>query len=248
MVLAPHPDDETLACGGLVAVLRERQIPVDIVFMTDGARSHSVLGPDLVAQRRREAIDASSVLGVDENDLWFLGYPDGGLVHCEDAAANRLTELVAELDPGQIVVPHWAEPNRDHAATYRIADSAVCRRSAHVEALTVPIWLWDQFPWVSPFSRPRGGHSRRDRLDLALRSRLGLGYGRWLTHRLVLGAMASTKRDALAMHTSQTTRPEGSANWPVLADVAGGEWLDLLLRGDELYGTTVLGESATPRR
>ena len=247
LVLAPHPDDETLGCGGLVATLRRRQIPVHIVVMTDGAASHGHADVELTALRRREGVEAAATLGVGAADLTFLDHPDGSLTECRSAAIDDVATLIGELDPGQLVVPHWAEPNRDHAASFDIADAAVRSCAPPTEALVTPVWLWDQFPWVAPSSHPRGRHGRRASLDLAVSSRFGLGLRRWLTHRLHLDEdTLGIKRNALEHHESQMTRPPGRPDWPILADVADGEWLELLLGHEELYGTTVLGRPAGP--
>ena len=65
VVLAPHPDDETLGCGGLIALKRSLGAPVRVIFMTDGAGSHSgVDRPALTATRKEEASAACNVLGV----------------------------------------------------------------------------------------------------------------------------------------------------------------------------------------
>lgn len=248
LVIAPHPDDETLGCGGLVAMLRRRQVPVHIVFLTDGSMSHGGRDSDLVGTRRREAVAAADVLGVGEADLTFLDHPDGSLCLHEPGATDALAGLVGAVGPGQLVAPHWAEPNADHAASYRIANGALRALAMPTEALVTPVWLWDQFPWVAPFSPPRGRHGRRARLDLMLTSRAGLRMGIWLTHRLELGPTADVKRAALDMHVSQMTRPPGRPDWTILADVADGEWLDLLVGPHELYGTTVLGRPDSPPR
>ncbi|MEA4883152.1 MAG: PIG-L family deacetylase [Clostridia bacterium] len=92
LVIAPHPDDETLGAGGLIYSASQQGARVKVVFMTMGDGYPAAAGrlfgtahpsPDdflaLGRHRRNEAVAALATLGVDEENLVFLGYPDGGL-------------------------------------------------------------------------------------------------------------------------------------------------------------------------
>jgi len=91
LVLAPHPDDETVGCGGVIQQCVAAGIPVRIVFFTNGDNNElsffvyrkrpvlefeSVRGMGLV--RHDEAVAAAGLLGVAPTNLVFLGYPDSG--------------------------------------------------------------------------------------------------------------------------------------------------------------------------
>lgn len=93
LVLSPHPDDEVLACGGVIQRAKALGIPVRVVFLTYGDnnewsfavyRNHPVFVPAAVKRmgevRRGEAIAAGRTLGLDASGLVFLGYPDFGLL------------------------------------------------------------------------------------------------------------------------------------------------------------------------
>jgi len=93
LVISPHPDDETLCCGGVIQRVVHAGGRVTIVWLTSGdaARmnlmlmSHSLLpgravGRALGAQRMGEARIAAARLGVAAQRQLFLGYPDGGLL------------------------------------------------------------------------------------------------------------------------------------------------------------------------
>ena len=91
LVLAPHPDDETLGAGGLLHQTRQNGGAARVVFVTggDGSRSTQLAlnlrkrrhhpFREVARLRREEAICAARELGVAENDVVFLGFPDGGL-------------------------------------------------------------------------------------------------------------------------------------------------------------------------
>jgi LmbE family N-acetylglucosaminyl deacetylase len=92
LVFAPHPDDESLGAGGLIARAVEKNATVMVVIVTDGSSSHTTSGyskfktnlnitgnislPEL---RRNETLNALKNLGVSEKNVIFLGYPDVGL-------------------------------------------------------------------------------------------------------------------------------------------------------------------------
>ena len=94
LILAPHPDDEVLCCGGLLQQAHELHLPVRVVFFTYGDniqwsfllyRKHPVLLPVAVQRmglvRHDEAVAADRLLGVEPDALVFLGYPDFGTLH-----------------------------------------------------------------------------------------------------------------------------------------------------------------------
>jgi LmbE family N-acetylglucosaminyl deacetylase len=94
LVLAPHPDDEVLGTGGVIQQAVAMKLPIKIVFLTYGDsnqwsfllyRKHPVVFPGAVETmgivRHDEAINASRVLGVDQQNLIFLGYPDFGTLN-----------------------------------------------------------------------------------------------------------------------------------------------------------------------
>ncbi len=92
-ILSPHPDDESLGCGGLLARCAALNVPARIVFLTggDGTRTTQLAlrvnprfgGPyDLLSiahERQIEAKNAARELGLDANSIEFLGFPDGGM-------------------------------------------------------------------------------------------------------------------------------------------------------------------------
>ncbi|MFH1476659.1 MAG: PIG-L family deacetylase [Verrucomicrobiota bacterium] len=94
LVMAPHPDDESLGCGGIIQTAVERHIPVHVVFFTYGDnnqwsfvlyRKYPVLESKAVQgmglMRRGEALQAAHLLGLEPNQLTFLGYPDFGTLY-----------------------------------------------------------------------------------------------------------------------------------------------------------------------
>lgn len=110
LVLAPHPDDEVIGCGGVVALhLRERR-PVHVVVATDGAQA------GVATQREEESRAALALLG--DASIEFLRFPDRELEHAGELAP-RLAGILRQWKPDLIAVPSPLEIHPDHAALSR---------------------------------------------------------------------------------------------------------------------------------
>jgi LmbE family N-acetylglucosaminyl deacetylase len=128
-VLAPHPDDESIGCGGLIAACSEAGIPVFVRVLTDGRHSHpgsSTWPPDRVAlQREREAQRACACLGVAATALRFERAIDGTLLFDWQRARQIADHIAAAARqwPAPVVVAPWrGDPHPDHMAAAVIAD------------------------------------------------------------------------------------------------------------------------------
>lgn len=102
LVVAPHPDDETLCCSGLLQRAAALEIPARVAFITngDGSRTAQVFKTlrepwardndlfSLAGQRQIEALGALKQLGLNQSDADFLGFPDGGLTALLSGASN----------------------------------------------------------------------------------------------------------------------------------------------------------------
>ncbi|GAB2843252.1 bifunctional PIG-L family deacetylase/class I SAM-dependent methyltransferase [Microbacterium insulae] len=183
VVVAAHPDDETLGAAGLMSRTAGRGIPVIVVIATDGEGSHPASptsSPEDLAERRRiETARAVSIVAPG-SDIHFLGLPDGQLEqrsgNLRDALAGIVEGASAAPDRMLVVAPWSGDGHRDHRITAEACD-AVCDprgiRRAHY-----PIWAWhwgtaDDLPWAL---------SRAVRLD---------------------GWETAAKRRAIASHTTQ---------------------------------------------
>jgi len=248
VVFAPHQDDETLGCGGLVALKRARGAPVTVVFLTDGRTSHArFLDPDVLARRRRdEALAACRQLGVPEDSVHFLDFRDGELTGAVEAAAARVAALLRGLPDHALLVPYAGDTTADHRATRE----AVLRALSLLESgrsrvlLEYPVWFWHHWPWVCP------PVARRLHRPAAIAAGL-VAAGRRLRHlrrRVDVAAVLATKRRALDCHVTQTQRAPGQPGWPVLADVAGGAWLARFFTGSEYLRRRVVATGEAVRR
>jgi LmbE family N-acetylglucosaminyl deacetylase len=147
LILAPHPDDESLGCGGLIALASACGRPPAIVGVTDGAGSHpnSRSHPPvrLRATRDAELRDAAAVLGVGGERVHCLGLPDTGAPLAGprfDAAVAAVVALVSRYHVATVFASWRYDPHSDHAATAALGEAAA--READVRVALYPVWGW----------------------------------------------------------------------------------------------------------
>ncbi|GBC92071.1 1D-myo-inositol 2-acetamido-2-deoxy-alpha-D-glucopyranoside deacetylase [bacterium HR15] len=110
LIVAPHPDDEVLGCGGLIATAVRQGAQVRVVFLTNGdgypaaatllcrstPTAHDFLA--LGKLRMQEARQAARALGLSLSDLLFLGYPDRQLWQMAIAGKKPLRAPATQCD------------------------------------------------------------------------------------------------------------------------------------------------------
>lgn len=113
-VLAPHPDDEVIGCGGLVALHAQGDRSVRVVIVTDGAAGVAEGSQSAVATRQAESVAALAELGAGAPR--FLGLPDRGLLDREEEIARAIRAELLDFRPDLVLVPSPAEIHPDHRA------------------------------------------------------------------------------------------------------------------------------------
>ncbi len=140
LVLAPHPDDEVLGCGGALLLHRRQDDPVKIVFVTDGMAGDPdghYAGGDYPAIRRAEAGRAADIIGAGEVTFWE--YEDGRLAGADDLA-ERLVSLFAVEKPDVVYRPSPRESHPDHRALALAADRALDRFRGRLLPFSYEVW------------------------------------------------------------------------------------------------------------
>jgi LmbE family N-acetylglucosaminyl deacetylase len=146
IVIAPHPDDESLACGGLLAEACRQGLRGKVVVVSDGVGSHpnsKAYPPDrLRSLREEEARQAVAELGLKPEDILFLGLPDR-FVPSEGEEAERAIGAIAdcarEIGARSLFVSWRHDPHCDHEASYQIA-RAVQRRFGKLRLFEYVVW------------------------------------------------------------------------------------------------------------
>lgn len=138
LIVAPHPDDETLMAGGLIAAQRARGIDVHVLAITDGeAAVETTDRTALAARRRTEQLAALGELGVGPDAVTRLAIPDGFAAEHVDEIADA---IVAFDQVGLVIAPWTGDHHCDHEAAGAAARDAVARTGG---ALIFGLfWTW----------------------------------------------------------------------------------------------------------
>ncbi|MEB4210175.1 PIG-L family deacetylase [Mycobacterium sp. 94-17] len=167
VVVAPHPDDETLGLGATIAQLTARGIAVQVVSVSDGDAAHPGASTSdrlrLGTIRRYELRRATNALGA--HSPISLGLPDGELAQHEDRLTDMLTEVLAGAGPATWCAATWrGDGHPDHETVGRAAAAASARTGAAL--LEYPVWMWHwavpadtAVPWEQAYSVPAPGWS-----------------------------------------------------------------------------------------
>jgi LmbE family N-acetylglucosaminyl deacetylase len=167
LILAPHPDDESLGCGGLIAACCEAGRPPFVLVLTDGAGSHpgsrSHPPARLRATREAEARRALAALGLGPDHIAFLGLPDTAAPHDGPAFDRAVAAIAAQavaIGCTTIAAPWQHDPHCDHLAAHRMASAAATQLG--LRHIAYPVWGWTLPATDALDTRVAGG-----RLDIA---------------------------------------------------------------------------------
>ncbi len=186
VVVAPHPDDESLGCGGLLAAARAAGRDVRLLVVSDGCGSHTrsrLYPPEkLRTLRETETLRAVAALGLAADAVTFLRLPDAHVpstgAKAQDAA-DAVVEATRGCAAGAVFVTWRHDPHCDHRASAAI----VALARLHLPGIRVyeyPVWGWTLPPETEVGAPPQG-------------------------LRLDVSAHRAAKLRAVAAHESQTT-------------------------------------------
>ena len=154
LVIAPHPDDEAFACGGLIALRKLSGSPVNVAYLTRGGASHrgccDISSSDLMQARQNQAVAAGQVLGLNPSDQHWLDLEDGRIPranqHGFDEAVLSLSNLLDQLSPQEILCPHPMDCWPDHQAAAQITVRAQEKYGKASQLYYYLIWGWYSLP------------------------------------------------------------------------------------------------------
>jgi LmbE family N-acetylglucosaminyl deacetylase len=210
LVLAPHPDDETLGCGATIMRKRAAGTPVQVVIATDGRYwpPLSKLSPDALAEmREKEARQAAAILGLSTENIVFLRFEDGRLADRRRLLRDRLADIIDQMKPEEIFVPSIIDAHSDHRVLAELGRELVqARRYRFPRLFEYPIWFWD-----------RRILNIKHLLQLRVRT-------------VQIAQFLKRKHKAIEAYRSQVTNSIGAAGW-----TARPGFLRQFLRREEIF-------------
>lgn len=167
ILVAPHPDDEVFGAGGLLQRVLSLGIPVEVLAVTDGERSHphskAVLPGELASRRSDESQEALRRLGWGEPVISRLRIPDGEVQTHRDVLRDA---LVAKLQRGDWCLAPWRfDGHPDHDACGAVALQACGAVGAVLFGYLVWAWHWaaphtSDIPWSGCWQLPLSRNER----------------------------------------------------------------------------------------
>jgi LmbE family N-acetylglucosaminyl deacetylase len=190
VVIAPHPDDEALGCGGLLALLHQAGQPAAAVLVSDGSMSHP--NSRLFSAAARQAVregefrHALTILRADAVEPLLLGLPDSQVPSQANEtgfqeAATQLRQFLEQHQAATVLVPWRRDPHPDHRATSQLVAAALGDMPQPPCRLEYVVWAWER-------AAPE---------DLPTAQDMVQGF------RLDVSAVAARKQRAIAAHRSQ---------------------------------------------
>jgi len=125
LIIAAHPDDEVLGCGGLIAKKSELGYIIHVLFISNGVGSRNIRFGKEVGIRKKSAKDASKILGI--HSIAFLDYPDNRMdsIPLLDIVKD-IEKVVMKLQPDVVYTHHIGDLNIAHHITHKATITA-CR-------------------------------------------------------------------------------------------------------------------------
>jgi LmbE family N-acetylglucosaminyl deacetylase len=163
VVLAPHPDDETLGCGATMMRKLDAGSDVRVVVLSDGATWPPWRDPaENIAERDAELRRSCRILGLPDDAVSHLSFPETRLDSAGDALVDAVADAVKRHAPQEVFVTSEADPHSDHAALARATRRALA--GSGVRLLAYPIWQWER---PRAWGRTRRGASAAETVSTA---------------------------------------------------------------------------------
>jgi LmbE family N-acetylglucosaminyl deacetylase len=190
VIVAPHMDDEALACGGLIAKLPNKDL-IHIIYATDGMKSPAPIIPgqdkisaDLGKSRMQESKEAMKLLGIPEQNLHFLCLPEAQLQEHLSSLRDLISQKIKSISPRHIFVPFRYDRHLDHLAVNQVVTSGTQQAILQSQVIEYFVYYrWRLMPKrdIRKYIKPQ------------------------FLFKLNIADVAKQKRQALACFISQTT-------------------------------------------
>jgi len=159
LIIAPHPDDETLGCGAVIARASREGTPVTVLVIGDGSGSHTDVEVDteeLSRSRRAELTNALAELGAAPDGVVTLDFPDSTFARQIDPIAKAIAAVVRDFQPDDVYVTSADERHPDHRAACLATARAVVELPNPPSVFEYGVWLWSDWPLSKRFVNGSG--------------------------------------------------------------------------------------------
>ena len=134
LVLAPHPDDEVLGCGGTLYKHSQGGVQITVLYLTTGAQATE---KTLIQERQEEAKRGGKVLGINRFEFW--DYPKQSLPASEETV-NKMEEFLSFAHFDLVYLPSFLDNHVDHRVTNEIFVRACERLKKPPECYAYEVW------------------------------------------------------------------------------------------------------------
>ena len=156
LIIAAHPDDEVLGCGGTIAKLANENVLVNVAFLADGVFSRESGQKDQqieVKDRRAAAQQACNILGV--KSVSFGDFPDNKMdVSPLLDIVKAIEELISKHQPDTLFTHHCGDVNIDHRRIHEAVVAACRPQNGHPVKKLLSFEIASSTEWQLPYSAP----------------------------------------------------------------------------------------------
>lgn len=148
VIVAPHPDDEVIGCGGLIARMLAQGKKPHVIILTGGEGSlgsqSGIDREDIIKARRNLTHEALTELGLPMENLHEFNLADGHIGESTEEQLNEVRECIIGLNPDMLLVPHWGEGWPDHINVSKLFTKGLPN---NCEVWEYCVWMWYYNVW-----------------------------------------------------------------------------------------------------
>ncbi len=147
LIISPHPDDEVIGCGGLIAKCKELNTEVKVVYMCTG-ESRQLVSGNTNSESRVNEIDEVSSYG---NFKYQIIFENKYFVELDSISQKKIVDpiedIIEEFKPSIILIPHGESYNQDHRATFTACITALRPTPANLRHFVDTVLVYEE-PYV----------------------------------------------------------------------------------------------------
>lgn len=147
LIISPHPDDEVFGCANLIYYLTSHNKHIQIIYLSQGEASleNKSDNKEVILVRKALTVEAMSKLGLAEDRLHYLKFPDGKFKNTSNEQIEQCRNLIQNINPDYIFIPHPFEYSPDHMAATEIIENILITKK-NIQVYYYCVWVWHHMP------------------------------------------------------------------------------------------------------